>query len=961
MKKIFLVIPCIFLSAFLFMGQQTEQRAEKWSIDPRTTSAFDPSTSYSAPLPYVPDYFNPNPEIQTYVTPNGVFVVNPNLRVLPKSSTPPYTAQSEVIIMRHPLNPLIMYGSSNAITSTTGTSINFISEGAYVTTNGGTTWFGSDTMKNAANAPLTGHGGDPGITVDKDGRFIITHLGGGITANYSTNNGLNWSPNLVIVGGSQDKNLTGTDDSPSSPFYGRTYTVWSRFTAALPPIAVSYTANGGVSWSAATDINVPPSGHYSQGCDIRTGPNGEVYVCWTNPISGGSFTGDFLGFAKSTTGGTSWTVNNNVYDMNGIRGTIFTGGNQIRVNDFPRIDVDRTCGPRAGWIYVVTAEINLAPAGSDADIVMHSSSNGGANWSAGVRVNQDALNNGRLQWFPVVRVDESGAVNVVYYDNRNTGTPSSAIYLSRSTDGGLTFSDIQVSDHAFTISPITLSGIAAGYAGDYIGLTSALIEGNPVNGNQRLWPLWMDNSTGIYQAWTAKVELLPTNPCTGCQDFTSTAFTPGYFHLEYTGTQYWSRQTPSAYGNGTGSAKMDFFNDNVGTSQSLVTSFQAVPSGYYLTFDEAYAPYGASFPGPDTLIVETSTNLGGSYTTQAVLLGKFPDGGELNTAPATTSSFVPTSSQWRSKIYSLPVGTNRVRLRAESGFGNNLYIDNVCIKALPTPTANFLCAMPEGFYRSTPFPQVIPDSIRTYLYRTDFPNIPVDSAIGYSSMSGCFNSTFPRAESGVYFLVFKHRNSIETWTDSNLISYNRGSGISLDIINNNTAVYGDNQKLADPNFGFYGMFSGDCNDDNIIDAADLILIYNDVLNFTGGYVISDVNGDLFTDVSDIVIAYNNAINVVERKAPFGAPSTPSPNIIENDNNPVFSSDAERQKWELAKHNMNNNGIQNPENKINKEIIESETYQTMKKVLEEKTKNVVKQPADNNSNFNGSYNGNGVMR
>ena len=112
-----------------------------------------------------------------------------------------------------------------------------------------------------------------------------------------------------------------TDDSPTSPFYGRSYCVWSRFTAALPPIAVSYTSNGGVNWSVATDINVPAAGHYSQGCDIRTAANGDVYVCWANPVAGGSFTEDNCGFAKSTNGGVSWTYTNTAFDMNGIRGT----------------------------------------------------------------------------------------------------------------------------------------------------------------------------------------------------------------------------------------------------------------------------------------------------------------------------------------------------------------------------------------------------------------------------------------------------------------------------------------------------------------------------------------------------------------------------------------------------------------------------------------------------------------
>jgi len=183
--------------------------------------------------------------------------------------------------------------------------------------------------------------------------------------------------------------------------------------------------------------------------------------------------------------------------MNGIRGT-FPSKSGIRVNGFTRIDVDRSGGPRNGWIYVVTGEKNISPAGSDPDILLHKSTNGGTNWSGGVRVNQDALNNGKFQWFPAVRVDEAGGLNIVYYDDRNTSSDSGEVYLSRSLDGGTTWSDALVSDHRFKPKPITVGGIAGGYQGDYIGITS---------GNSKVWPLWADDITGVYQAWTAGVQV----------------------------------------------------------------------------------------------------------------------------------------------------------------------------------------------------------------------------------------------------------------------------------------------------------------------------------------------------------------------------------------------------------------------------------------------------------------------
>jgi hypothetical protein len=486
--KVFLLL---FLPFFLVNNIILSQ--EKWSQDPRMTQIY--GTGQYSPLPQAPDnYVNPNHNVRVVKTFNGTYLVNPNFRVHPSSNT----TQSEVIICRDPNNQAIMFGSSNAVYPVGGFS--FLSEGVYVSTNSGTNWFGWDSVHST---PLSGHGGDPGPTIDKNGTFIISHLGyptSGMFANYSTDKGNTWSATYTIASGSQDKNFSGTDDASSSAYYGRSYTVWSWFSVSYPYIAISYTTNGGVSWSSPQRINTPPSSHYSQGCDIRVGPTGQVYVTWAAPLSG-SLTEDYDGFAKSTNGGVNWTVVENAFDANGIRGYLSTKGN-IRVNSFPRIDVDRSGGARNGWIYIVGCDKNLSPAGSDPDIILHRSSDGGTTWSAGIRVNQDPLNNGAIQFFPAVRVDESGGVNVVYYDDRNVGSNLVEVYMSRSTDGGSTWADILLTDHNFAPQPIT--GLAGGYSGDYIGITS---------GNGKIWPLWMDRSNpAYYQAWTTYVSYGPPPP-----------------------------------------------------------------------------------------------------------------------------------------------------------------------------------------------------------------------------------------------------------------------------------------------------------------------------------------------------------------------------------------------------------------------------------------------------------------
>jgi hypothetical protein len=201
-----------------------------------------------------------------------------------------------------------------------------------------------------------------------------------------------------------------------------------------------------------------------------------------------------VGFAASTDGGANWNVTEQAFAVNGITGVLPEKGN-IRVNGLPMMAVDTTQGLRSGWIYIVTGQKDLPPAGTDPDIILYRSADGGATWSAGIRVNQDPLNDGKIQYFPNIHVDRFGAVNVIFYDDRTTTSDSAGVFLARSEDGGDSWREFEICDHHFRPQPI--GGLGQGYQGDVIDLTST---------SARLWPVWMDNSTGIYQVWTVPVD-----------------------------------------------------------------------------------------------------------------------------------------------------------------------------------------------------------------------------------------------------------------------------------------------------------------------------------------------------------------------------------------------------------------------------------------------------------------------
>lgn len=405
-----------------------------------------------------------------------------NYRIYPSNVT-----QTETFIITHPTNQNIMFASANTINLSNG----FISEGIYVTTNAGQSWYGSDTCKGA---PVNFHRGDPGIAIDKDGRFLIIRLGfsPGLFSHFSTDNGVTWSGQRTISLDDQDRGTLVSDNVSSSAHYGRTFAAWVKLGNPFP-VNMSYTDDGGVNWVPQFQINNPIQ--RSQGAELAMGPNGEVYITWAGVLPSSPFTEDFVGFAKSTNGGTTWIVTEDAFDINGIQGILPQKGN-IRVNGLPKIDVDVTGGVRNGWIYIITTQINLLPAGTDPDVIFYRSTDGGTTWSNGIRVNQDPLNDGKIQYFPAIHVDNDGGINVIYYDDRNTTSDSTGVYLSRSQDGGDTWHDYQISDANF--KPIAIGGLGQGYQGDNIDLTTS--------GNI-LWPIWMDNRSGIYQIWTVPINL----------------------------------------------------------------------------------------------------------------------------------------------------------------------------------------------------------------------------------------------------------------------------------------------------------------------------------------------------------------------------------------------------------------------------------------------------------------------
>jgi hypothetical protein len=123
--------------------------------------------------------------------------------------------------------------------------------------------------------------------------------------------------------------------------------------------------------------------------------------------------------------------------------------------------------------------------------------------------------------------------------------------------------------------------------------------------------------------------------------------------------------------------------------------------------------------------------------------------------------------------------------------------------------------------------------------------VPVntDGTISLNAIPGTFTNS--------YYIIIKHRNHIETW--SQIVPFS-GQVINYNFTDAVSKAWGNNMvKIGST----YYLFTGDTNKDQYVDGFDLVITFN--LNKLGsyGYQVSDINGDGFIDGFDLVKVFNN--------------------------------------------------------------------------------------------------------
>jgi hypothetical protein len=214
-------------------------------------------------------------------------------------------------------------------------------------------------------------------------------------------------------------------------------------------------------------------------------------------------------------------------------------------------------------------------------------------------------------------------------------------------------------------------------------------------------------------------------------------------------------------------------------------------------------------------------------------------------------------------------GTWDYRAEVKNGPCASLFSNHATVNVVPVTRTINLTLMLEGLFNPSSgmmnkaqevngdkYPGSIADKVQVIIARPVLPYSGYYSVEGVDlNQDGSCSVTVPRA--GYYYIVVKHRNSIETWSSQPVYAFT--DTIFFDFTTAASQAYGDNLKGIN---GKWVIFGGDVNQDGIVDISDMNPVDNASTAITFGYVDEDVNGDGIVDVGDLNIVDNNSTAII---------------------------------------------------------------------------------------------------
>lgn len=305
----------------------------------------------------------------------------------------------------------------------------------------------------------------------------------------SFDHGLTWAPAIpLIVDGAAAFN--DKNALTADPFdAGYVYAVWDRLRNAdsSGPTYFTRTIDGGAQWETARPIFDPGPGNQTIGNAIVVLPSGVLVNVFTRiDRPAGALQTSRATVIRSTDRGATWGRPVTVGDMLGIGARDPRDGRAIRDGAI----IPEIAAGADGSLYVVWQDARFSGGAVDG-IALSRSLDGGQTWSTPVRVNAVA---GAHAFTANVQVLSDGTVAVAYYDLRSdtAALPLTVEYrLARSRDGGASWHDTRIAGPFDLNTAPNAGGL---FLGDYQGLVAA---------GMRLIPLFATTTGGTANDRTA--------------------------------------------------------------------------------------------------------------------------------------------------------------------------------------------------------------------------------------------------------------------------------------------------------------------------------------------------------------------------------------------------------------------------------------------------------------------------
>ncbi|HVE70838.1 MAG TPA: pre-peptidase C-terminal domain-containing protein [Thermoanaerobaculia bacterium] len=374
-------------------------------------------------------------------------------------------------------------------------------QGMYYSSDAGVTWGQTYLPLNTGDSFHS----DPTVDWTSDGTAWSTTMGinSGSTVlkvqSYrSTNGGATWIFDGTVSGSQTqtDKQMQWIDHSATSAYKDQNYVIWHN---GAPAYMNRRTSSG---WGTPIKVSSTETTGTSIGSDVKTNSTGDVFGFWPDTGSRGIYV------VKSTNGGTSYSTPTRIvttydsYDIgvpafNNRRILIYVSGGTYRngtTNNVYALWADLSGD--TGCTTATNEPGSSTSSTCKTRVWFSRSTDGGATWSARVKINnQSGLND---QFNPFLAVDETnGNIGAMYYDTvGDAGRKKVDVYYQMSTDGGATWQAAVKVTTAMTDE--TVSGADSGNQfGDYNSLSGYA---------NKFFPSWTDRrNNGKEEIWTAPI------------------------------------------------------------------------------------------------------------------------------------------------------------------------------------------------------------------------------------------------------------------------------------------------------------------------------------------------------------------------------------------------------------------------------------------------------------------------